>query len=173
MWLERPKSCIIPGVIDLEQFSLYPEATDSQPTPITLSSLWGNGDKREIHQWPGLMSDIGNLPMHANTIDPHRDVLNFQTNLFDSDSPLEKRKVILMIWRNSRYKVTQTTAILPRLQLSQLLFKFRWHALLEMPSRHHSLTQLSNEGSLWADPELGPGSTKKKKKKKKTQIRLC
>lgn len=43
-----------------------------------------------------------NFPSARYCHQPLLKCVGFQTSLFDSDSPLEKRKVILLMWRNTR-----------------------------------------------------------------------
>lgn len=100
------KSCIIAIVTDLESLIQFRDSRLSE-SHITPGSHCNRGDRRETHQLPVLTANIGNLPMNANAIDPHWDVLGFQTSLSDSESPLEKGKVILLIWRNTRSKLSK------------------------------------------------------------------
>ena len=144
-------------VTDLEQLSLHPETINSQPSLCTPRSLCCR-DRGDIHQLPELMPDIGNLPMHANAIDPHRDVLDFQTSIFDSDSPLEKSYIIDMKKYQEQSQSSKQQHFPPGFRFLNFCLGSGNTPWLENPPCHHPLTWLSDKCLLWADP----GSTKRR-----------
>lgn len=157
------KPCVIAMVTDLELLSLQPEAANSQPSLFMPSSHCCRGDRREIHQLPGLMPDFGSLPVHANAIDLARMCWVFKQVYLTLIHLWRKERLHYCYEEIPRTKSSKQQQFFPGFNFPNFCLHLGDVPFLERaPS-----TYLINKCLLWADPEPGTENTKR------TQSRPC